>query len=83
MGPPGRGRAMQKAQARRMMLLYAGVVLGAVWVIVALLAQYNPGFFLYGAFQDLGFLFEQARQAAHLDEPAARQLVARRRAADA
>ena len=53
----GRGCGMDLAPARRMMLLYGGVVLGAVWVIVALLAQYNEGFFLYGAFHDLGFLF--------------------------
>jgi hypothetical protein len=55
--PGPAGRAMEMAPARRMMLLYAGVVLGAAWVIVALLAQYNEDFFLYGVFRDLGFLF--------------------------
>lgn len=40
-----------------MMMLYAGVVLGVVWVVVALLARYNEGFVLYGAFHDLGYFF--------------------------
>lgn len=40
-----------------MFALYGGVILGAAWVAVALLAQYNEGFVLFGAFQDLGFLF--------------------------
>lgn len=40
-----------------MMALYGGVVLGAVWLGVALLAQYNEQFILFGAFEDLGFLF--------------------------
>jgi hypothetical protein len=43
--------------ARKMMMLYAGVVLGVVWLVVALLARYNPGFFLYGAFRNLGYAF--------------------------
>ena len=45
------------AKARKMSLLYGGVVLGATWLIVALLAQYNEDFFLVGAFRDLGFVF--------------------------
>lgn len=48
---------MDHAQARKMMALYGGVVLGAVWLGVALLAQYNEQFILFGAFEDLGFLF--------------------------
>lgn len=48
---------MNPAKARKMVLLYGGVVLGATWVIVALLAQYNEDFVLFGAFRDLGFVF--------------------------
>ena len=48
---------MDLRAARKMMMLYAGVVLGVVWLTVALLARYNPDFVLYGAFSDLGWLF--------------------------
>ncbi|MEA3166609.1 MAG: hypothetical protein QOJ26_1481, partial [Thermoplasmata archaeon] len=43
--------------ARKMMMLYAGVILGVVWVVIALLSRYNEGFILYGAFHDLGYFF--------------------------
>jgi hypothetical protein len=55
--PPREWRFVDRAHARKMVTLYAGVVLGAVWLIVALLAQYNEDFILFGAFHDLGFLF--------------------------
>lgn len=45
------------AHVRKMLALYGGVLLGAVWLVVALLAQYQEGFVLFGAFQDLGVLF--------------------------
>jgi hypothetical protein len=43
--------------ARKMMMLYAGVILGVVWIVVALLARYSEGFVLYPAFRDLGYVF--------------------------
>lgn len=48
---------MERTRARRMASLYGAVGLGAVWIIVALLAEYDEGFVLFGAFHDLGFLF--------------------------
>lgn len=48
---------MDLRDARKMMMLYAGVVLGVVWVVIALLSRYNEGFVLYGAFHDLGYFF--------------------------
>lgn len=56
-GPAGDWPRVDRAHARKLAILYGGVVLGATWIIVALLAQYNEGFVLFGAFQDLGFLF--------------------------
>lgn len=40
-----------------MLLLYAAAILGVVWVVIALLGQFNPDFVLHQAFRDLGFLF--------------------------
>jgi hypothetical protein len=40
-----------------MLVLSAGVVLGVAWLVVALLAQFNEEFILYGAFGTLGFAF--------------------------
>ena len=57
MWPPAKWRSVDPAKARKMTILYGGVVLGATWLIVALLAQYNEDFFLFGAFQDLGLAF--------------------------
>src|SRR5688572_28852324 len=54
---PGTGRIVDLRDARKMMMLYAGVILGVVWVVVALLSRYNKGFILYGTFSDLGFVF--------------------------
>lgn len=56
---PGRGagRRVQVRDARKMMMLYAGVVLGVVWLVVAFLSQTMEDFVLYGAFQDLGIFF--------------------------
>ncbi|MFA5944270.1 MAG: hypothetical protein WC876_07385 [Candidatus Thermoplasmatota archaeon] len=48
---------MDLRDARKMMMLYAGVVLGVVWIVIALLARYSEGFVLYGAFSDLGLFF--------------------------
>lgn len=62
----GAGRFVDVRTARKMMMLYAGVVLGVVWLTVALLARYNQGFVLYGAFQDLGWLFWSAFTALGL-----------------
>ena len=45
------------AHARKLVALYSAVVLGAAWLIIALLARFDPGFVLFGAFSDLGFLF--------------------------
>lgn len=55
--PPGDWPRVDRAHARKLAILYGGVVLGAVWVVVALLAQFQEGFILFGAFQDLGLLF--------------------------
>jgi hypothetical protein len=54
---PGAGRIVDLRDARKMMMLYAGVVLGVVWIVVALLARFNEGFVLFGAFSDLGHVF--------------------------
>lgn len=56
MGRQG-GRRRVDAHVRKMLALYGGVLLGAAWLVVALLAQYKEGFVLFGAFQDLGVLF--------------------------
>lgn len=45
------------ARAAKLMMLSAGVVVGVAWLVVALLAQFNEEFILYGAFGTLGFAF--------------------------
>jgi hypothetical protein len=40
-----------------MMALYAAIVLGAAWIVLALVARADPGFILHGVFEDLGLLF--------------------------
>lgn len=51
------GRRAVDSHVRKMLALYGGVLLGAAWLVVALLAQYKRDFVLFGAFQDLGVLF--------------------------
>jgi len=55
--PRGAGRSVDGAQLRKMLTLYGGVLLGGAWLVVALLAQFQPGFVLYRPFHDLGFAF--------------------------
>ena len=49
--------AVQRARPGTALALYGGVLLGVVWLVVAFLARFQPGFVLYGAFQDLGLAF--------------------------
>lgn len=48
---------MEKARLRTALVLYGGVLLGAVWLLVAFLARFHTGFVLHGPFQDLGLAF--------------------------
>ena len=45
------------ARLRTTLTLYGGVLLGGAWLVVALLAQFRPGFVLYRPFHDLGLAF--------------------------
>lgn len=54
---PGAGRGVQVRDARKMAMLSAGVLLGIVWLVVALLGRTMEGFVLYQAFDDLGLVF--------------------------
>lgn len=50
-------RRVDRAQLRKALTLYGGVLLGGAWLVVALLAQYRPDFVLYRPFHELGFAF--------------------------
>ena len=44
---------MAQARLWTALVLYGGVLLGAVWLIVAFLARFHPGFVLHGPFEAL------------------------------
>lgn len=48
---------MDWPRLRTSLVLYGGVLLGAGWVIVALLSRFQPSFILYDSFRDLGLPF--------------------------
>ena len=54
---PGAGRCVQVQDARKVAMLSAGVILGIVWLVVALLSRTMEDFVLYRAFDDLGLVF--------------------------
>ena len=56
-GPAGEWPSVDRAHARKLVILYGGVVLGAAWIIIALLAQFNEDFILFDTFRDLGLFF--------------------------